>query len=526
MDNSKAAKRNFFMVENLNDEIRNLYFWSRFTANLIMKLIYFSTLILFFVFTHQTIQAQYEITERCLLAWEQMMDLKILSAKLTIQKEIKENPTNYYAYYVDQACDAIDLVIDASDMKYVEFSKSYEARRKIMDDKDADSPYYRACNSEMMLQMSSFNVLYGDKLTGVRNGYKAMKMTNKNADEFPDFGPSKKMSGFFNVANSNLPPFVQWIVNVFGIDSDARKGFDFLLDYFNEVKDTPGLNAEAALYVMLSYKMAVDPEKAFEFISVQDSSMLDFSIVNYFYANTAYRSGSNELAYETMLNFDLTGAEKPFLPYDYLMGKILLNKLDPDAIVYFDRYLKQTKNDNYQKEIYYKTALYYLVNGDENKFMYFKLQAEEKGKEVNERDTETMYDCSFKHIPNVDLTKAKLLIEGGYFLEAKPYLEDFIKSSNDYLLYLLEYNLLMGRLEIGLGNRKRAISFFDKVIELGEDEDFYPASEAAMRAGLTYVGHDNKKAKVYFEFSRDLYDSDYYVYIDAISKRELKMLEE
>ena len=59
----------------------------------------------------------------------------------------------------------------------------------------------------------------------------------------------------------------------------------------------------------------------------------------------------------------------------------------------------------------------------------------------------------------------------------------------------------------------------------GEDEDYYFASEAAMRMGLMFLNIDPEKSKRYFEMARDIYDSDYYEYIDDIAKRELILLD-
>lgn len=52
---------------------------------------------------NQQIHAEYVLSENCKLAYEQLMDLKISSARETLQQEIKQNPENYYAYYLDRS---------------------------------------------------------------------------------------------------------------------------------------------------------------------------------------------------------------------------------------------------------------------------------------------------------------------------------------------------------------------------------------------------------------------------------------
>lgn len=453
------------------------------------------------------------------------MDLKFSKARSTINKELKQNPTNYYAYYLEQCVDALALVTNPSEELYNDFVDDFDQRMEIIEEKDAASPYYLACRSEMLLQMCIFNVLYGDKLSGVRKGYRAYKDTYNNREKFPDFEMSKKMDGFFNVAVSNMPSFVRWAATVFGVSGNAEKGVSILKNYYEEVKEIPGLNLDAAVFVILPYKLNKEPVKAYDFIKTLDTTLINYKLINYFYINTAYRSGRNEIAYRELMDFDLSDTEDQFLPYDYMMGKVLLRELDSTAITYLQNYLRYTKNDNYIKETFYNIALYYLIYGSKEQFKYYKQMAFENGKAVNERDRETLYDSKLDYTPDVNLTRAKLLADGGYHKKAISELIAFEKTANTFLPYQLEYQLLKGRTLLANGNKKGAISAFNKVIEEGEDEDYYFACEAALRLGWIYLANDKALAEDYFEKSIDLYHSDFYEYLEEIANRELKLLE-
>lgn len=485
---------------------------------------YFILFLLVFVFG--SLKAEYTITANCSKAWEALLNLNTVTAKNLINKEIRENPDNYYAYYLAQTCDAFDLKINGSEEKYEQFVNDFEKRREIMDEHDTDSPYYLYCESEMLLQMAVFNVLNNDKLAGVKKGYRSYKKLYENIKLFPDFIFNNKLDGFFNVALSNLPPFVKFAASTFGVSGTSEKGFELLYEYFDEVKNDPGVNAEAALYMLLSYKLNKEPKNAFNFISQQDSSITERRIIKYFYANTAYRSGFNDIAYNSLSKFNPEKMEMDFISYDYMMGKIMLRMLDPRSSSHFDRYLKSSSEDNYKKEITYKLALSYLIRGDQNKFNFYKNLAQEQDNEITERDRETGYDCELKYTPDIVLTKSKLLLEGGYFSLFSETISKFTLTQNTPVPYELEYMLLNARYSLREANYVEAVTALKKVIEKGKNEDYYFASEAALLLGTYYQEKNNlTEAKKYIDLCLDLYESEYYEYIEEMAKRVLKKIE-
>ena len=469
-------------------------------------------------------KAEYSINENCVEAWQALLDLKINTAKAMLADEIRSNPKNYYAYYLAQTCDLYALVINGSEDNYERFTDQFERRRRIMDDKDTDSPYYLYCESEMYLQICIMNVFYGDKLTGIRKGYKAYKKLHDNMKLYPDFIMNNKLDGFFNITITNMPSFAKWAASVFGVSGDAENGFRLLHAYFDGVKENKGLKVEAALFLMFTYKLNNEPLKAYQFIRTQDSTVVDYRLIYYLYANTAYRSGFNEEAYNIFTKFDPSQCEIPFTWYDFMMGKILLRRLDQNAGEHLERFLQQTRERSYIKEINYKLAIFHLINDNKLKFETYKVASCEEGDDVTERDREAVYDCDLDYIPDIGLTKTRLLIEGDYLDQGLDYLDNFEMDDDTFQPYKLQYLFLKGRYDERTENFRKAIRSYKEVIELGKDEYYHFASEAALRIGLINMNTDQQKAEEYLELARELYDSDYYQYIDDMAKRELKKL--
>ena len=469
--------------------------------------------------------AAYDVNENCREAWMLLMDLRIDDAKEILSDEIKQNPENYYAYYLDQTCDAYKLLINSNTDDYEKFIKDYYIKREIMDDKDEDSPYYLSCYSEMEIQLGIFNIIKGDRLSGLRKAFSAYKNVYRNLDKFPYFKPSLKLDGFFNVAISNLPPFVKWAASFFGVEANPEYGFRVLNENYQSQKNIKGINAESALFVIFVAKINKTPEMVYDFTASLDSSVANTFIHRYFRANIAYRTGKNEEALRLLQQIDISQHAFADILYSYLMGKILLRNLDPNADIYLKRYLDHLQKKEYLKEINYQLALYYLINGDETKYLKHCEIVRDEGVDINERDREALYEASLDYIPDVYLAKAHLLLDGGYFQRADGFLKKYEAKESSITGHKLEYHFLKARHELAIGNNANAIKEFKKTIDLGVDEDYSFACEAALLLGNIYeITGDFESAEEYYELSFKLYQSDFYEYLEDKASKALKHL--
>ena len=469
--------------------------------------------------------ANYDVNENCKNAWMLLMDLRIKEAKQTLEREIQLNPHNYYAYYLDQTCDAYALFINSNDEDYAAFVENYEKRRRRMDDIDMDSPYYLACLSEMQLQVGVFNIIKGEHLSGLRKAYSSYRNTYKNLEKHPGFKQSLKLDGFFNVAISNIPPFVKWAAEFFGVSADPDYGFKVLYENYESQKNIRGIAAESALYIILTTKINKTPELIYDFTKSLDSSVSNTFIHKYFKANVAYRTGRNDEALATLQNIDTKEYAYADIVYSYLMGKILLRKLDDNAGYYLSGYLTKLEKQEYVKEMNYNLAIFYLINDNRLKFLHYSEIVRNEGKDLNERDGEALYDASLDYFPDVDLVEARLLLDGGYFDKFEVAISSFEAKNSELLAYELECFFLKARFNAENGNSKLAITQFKKVIELGEDKDYCFASEAALQLGNIYKEMSKTSlAKEYYDKSIKLYKSDYYEYIEDKAVKGLRSL--
>lgn len=470
--------------------------------------------------------ASYNPDENCRKAWMYLMDLKIDQAKKLIAEEIKKDPANYYCYYLDQTCDVFRLIINSDEKAYNEFLEHYKEKRKIMDGRDVSSPWYLLCASEMELQVAVFSVMHNSQMSGVAKGVAAYKDLHANMKGFSSFKPNHKLDGFFNVAIANLPPFVKWALSVMAVKVDITKGFSILSDYYQSQKNVPGFNAEAALYMILAAKINKTPEDLYGFVASLDTSISNRFIHRYFRANIAYWSGRNEEALNLLRNTRYESNPYADIIYNYMMGKILLRKGDPGAERFLLNYLGHLEKKEYVKEINYSLALFYLMNGNEKKYQQYCSVVRTKGMELNERDREALYDASLDYLPDVNLVKAKLAMDGGYVRSGSQAIAAFENSHRPVPAYEIEYHLLKGRLvELQL-NDNLAMAEYRKVISMGEGTAYYFASDAALRLGNICKKLGQKgMASEYYKKAIKLYKKRYYEYIEDKAVKGLREVE-
>ncbi len=489
----------------------------------ISKGIIFTSIITFLCFVGKS---QYTVTKNCELTWEAIMDLRFDDADSLIMVELNDNPTNYYATYLQQTSDAFRFMIAMSEEGYADICEKYNSRMEYLEGKDEDSPYYNACIAEMQLQVGMFNIIYGERLTGLRKAYGSYKKTYRNIEKFPEFNESYKLDGIFNVAISNMPPFVGWAVSFFGVSGSYIDGYRIMEEYYKRTDSIIGLRLEAVLYNILAFKLNKDPKTAYSFFDKLPIEYSEYKLLNYFKGNVAYRTGHNEEALEIISNMEIDENGYYFNGVNYLMGKILLRKLDTNCRGYLHTFLDNQKEGQYHKEINYQLALSFLIDGDLDGFEFFKSKSKESGNEITERDREAVCDYSKKYIPDANLIRAGLLLDGGYFYKAKYELEK-VRTSIDSreIQYKLHYLFLLGQMEYEKGNDSKAITYFNDVIKLGKKENYSFASHASLLLANIYEKSNADEAYEYYKQAKDLWNSGYYDYIEEISVKKIKIYE-
>ena len=490
---------------------------------------YRSIFFLSLLFSSQALfsQGNYQPNQACCDITNELMNLKVVTAKDNIREQLKKTPGNYYLYYLEQYADFVNLLIAPNEDKYNRFKDNYNAYRDLMDEGDKDSPYYYFIKSSMQLQMGIARLKSGDYLSGINLAFRSYKNTRRNTEKFPGFYGNNKMNGLFDLILSNIPPFIRGLAKMFGVKPTGQNPVALLEEYKDGVKNKKGLTAEADIFISLAYLLEKKPLKGFQHISSLQPEEYQIFLIKYFYGNLAYHAKENEKALEIFRTIDIHQPEVPFYPYYFLYGKILMNKLDPQAREYLQTFIDKTNGNDYLKQTHLYLAYYYLMNGDKEKYRTEMLLVLKQGSDKTERDRDALCDAKSEYTPDTTLLRATFLEKGGYFSAAAEKLKSYKFSLQHPVPDKLNYMLLNGKVALDLHDTINATGYFKEVIAIGEKERYYFACEAALNLGMIYeMQNDLQNSRYYYKLCDNLYNSDYYESILDKAEKGLERVEE
>jgi hypothetical protein len=472
--------------------------------------------------------ASYEITNGCEMALREILNLRLTTAQEILEAERVSSPENYYVDYLENYKDMVELYIRGDESSYRNYLERFENRLVKMKGKDVNSPFYDVVRAEMLAQTGLLNVINSDEIAGFLKILKANKLLKKNLEKYPDFSLNKKLYGVITVGIGNVPGGVKWAAKFFGFKGDTEEGFKYLETYKTEVEGRPGLFAESLIYMIFAYMIVADEQGAYEMLQQNYSDSIVTTLGNYLYANTLDRVGKTDESLEILNQvnaIDLEGGGT-FYPIVLLNSKGKLNRLDKDADQGWLMYLENSKSENFKKESCNRLSLHYLLHNQNEKYEYYHKKIAEFPKAVMRADREAEVDFTKFAKINIEILKAHLLVNGGYFSRADSVLDN-INRAELTVPEQVFYVLLEGQIEAGEGELEKALVLFNEAILKGSEISEHYAAESALLAGnLAYNNKDYSTATYYYKLCQTIKceNNVYRQNIHKTSKSQLRKL--
>jgi tetratricopeptide (TPR) repeat protein len=186
-------------------------------------------------------------------------------------------------------------------------------------------------------------------------------------------------------------------------------------------------------------------------------------------------------------------------------GVARLNRLEKGADHHLNRFLRETRGMHYIKEAYQKLAWYELVNDQPEKYLKYMEACKVHGASVIDEDLTALHEARLNRVPERHLLQARILFDGGYYEQARSYLEHEAPKTYSNPEFQLEYLYRLGRIHHQLGHSQQALDYYEKTILKGKDEGYYFACNAALMSGFLYEKIDDvERAKEYFSLALDI----------------------
>ncbi len=442
-----------------------------------------------FVFTSFCLSAQtFDFNDNCRKAYNATIALKLNEGSLLLKAEVKKNPDNLIALYLENYVDFLTVYTSDTRSEYELLKKNKEVRLSLLMSGDPRSPYYLFTQAEVNLQWAALSIKFGEYMNSIFEIRKAYKLLEENEKEFPDFNANKKSLGVLYALLGSVPDKYKWGVNLLGMEGSVEKGISYLKETveFGKKNDFIYQEETVTIYAFLLLHLQNDGETAWEIIKTNGFPKKGNLMNVYTCAHIGVYGKHTDEALR-ILNAQPTGnGFAPFAFLNYLTGLAKLNKIDSDADSYFKKFVAEYKGENHIKSSFQKIAWSYLQKGDTVNYFHFINKAENLGGSMVDADKQALKEAQGSRMPNISLLRARLLFDGGYYQKAADEMNKISEANFRTVEEQTEYFYRTARIYDEWNKKDSAIILYNKTIEKGKDLPRYFAANAAFESGKIY----------------------------------------
>jgi tetratricopeptide (TPR) repeat protein len=481
---------------------------------------------LFFFFTFlptgksQT-EYRFDFNSDCRKAYGEIIRLKLGTGRQIIETEKKIHPGNLIPYLLDNYIDFFTLFFNQDPEEFRKRKSSAEQRLTLLKKGDPSSPYYLFSRSVIYFQWAAIDIKFGEHWDAAWYFRKSFLAGRENLEKFPGFQPSLMLQGSMQVAAGTIPPGLQRLSSLLGIHGTIDSGMKNLENMLNS-RDSEALifHDEAAFYYLyLKFYILNERDQVFEYIRHQNWNTRDNHLFAYLVANLSLNNQDASVTEEIIRQLNRDPAYLDMPVWDMQLGYATADRLDPQSIVYMERFLGRFKGEFYVKDALQKISWIYYLQHEPEKAQAARARILVMGNTETDADKLALKEAEAGRWPDETLLKARLLDDGGYYSRALQVLSAKQISSFSDPADLLEYNYRMGRIYDALDRKTEALTAYQKALSLGENRHEYYGARAALQMGYIYEGRGKKKlALTYFKKVLDMKSHDYKNALDQKAK--------
>jgi hypothetical protein len=486
-------------------------------------------LLLLFIFLTCTVtaRANFSFNANCIDAYKAIYSFRINEAKLLIQKEKEQNPQNGIIILLENYIDYFGLLASESKTDYDRLKDNRSARVSKLGNNEKNSPYYLFSQAEVYMQWGLLKAKFGDYFSSSMDLKKAANLLRDNAQKYPDFLPDQKSIGLINVIFGAIPSNLKSVTRFLGMSGNVQGGIKQLEELRTTLPRTKySFYKDEVAFFLCNIDIDILRNKnnytrlASYLADMENNGLLKVYLQGY----TALKTAHNDEA----IGF-LEGAPKSNQYLDvpaiyYLLGNAKLNRLDKDAPVFLNKYIRDYKGRNYIKDAYLKIAYFYLLENDIKKYDSSLQLVRSKGYTLDEKDQQALREANDDR-PDTDLLKARFYFDGGYYNKALAEIKNKNANNLELLRDKIELFYRLGRIYEKTDKLNDALVNYQRAINLGKTSRYYYAANAAVRVGNIYEQkRDFNRAANFYNQAINMKDHEYQTGIQNEAKEGLKRI--
>ena len=469
------------------------------------------------------------INDNCKLAYTDILSLRFDDAKEKIALERRQNPDNLLVNYLDNYIDFLKVTLSEDEVYFNSIENKVDETIRLINKLDDSSRFKKYFLGNIYLQWATVNLRFQNYITGIIQLNKSYRLVSENDKDFPKFFPNKISLGVLHIMIGIVPDSYQWLLNLVSIKGTVSEGkieLEYALEQSNSNPSFNFLSNEIIFYKgMVELSLSPDPNLASYILSKIEEKANNNLLLSYLAINILMKNGENDNALKMFNRIDYKYNYFPFYYMDYLKGECYLRRLDlSNSEQSLEIFRNNFSGVNYMKDAQLKIAWCSLLNGDTAKYLSKIAAIRNIGTmdlDADKRAQEISFD---KSIPNINLLKARLLFDGGYYYGADSII-NLISIKDLNTLDITEFHYRSARISHALNNNEKAKLKYIQTIYLGNGLPNYYAGNSALKLGNIYeIEGDTINALTYYKLCSDMDFIEYRNSIRGKAKQGIQRL--
>ncbi|MCB9032700.1 MAG: hypothetical protein H6553_02570 [Chitinophagales bacterium] len=478
----------------------------------------FTTYILLLFISLHSYSNTVDWNENCTNAYQAIFQFKLDKAQKIIDLEQKNNSENVIPIFLEDYIDFFSYYVSEETIYYNKIKNNFNSKIKIIQSADKSSPYTLYCEAEIRLHYALCKLKNNEYLNAVMEVKRAHDALKENEKKFPDFKANLKSLGLLHTIFGAIPDKYKFGAKLLGFKGSIDQGMQELNQV---VKDKTFLFREEAviLYAFLQLHLVKQEDKAWQLIQNANLSTSDNLLNTFVKANMAMHTGKNQLCIDIITNQPKSSDFFPISYLDFMLGTAKLQKLDSDANIYFKKYINNFKGKSYIKEAYRKLAWHDVLINSGSNYKAYMLQCKNFSEAPTDEDKSAQREAERNTIPNKQLLKARVLMDGNYLSSALENINKVVFKNLANNREKLEYYYRKARIYDELNQTANASKYYQITIDQGSKFDYYFAANACIKLGnILEKQNKNQSALNYYNKALQLKKDEYEDSINAEAK--------
>lgn len=420
------------------------------------------------------------VNENCKNALKLVYELKFFEAENLLLQEKTENK---YPFYIINSIKFLKVLLNEQDIDYENYKKDFSNTIQLFESENFNSPECFSIISEMNFRMAIIKFKMGDKVSGAINFYKSYRVLIQGIAKYKNNENLLKLFAFFKILFGAVPDDYLWIADLIGIKGDINSGSNFInLKHKYYIKENSAKSIEYTVLKVITNDIFAEENS--NNINIDDLN-LENSLIRISYLVSLIHHGKSELASEIVNKYTQSNNDYYIIYFEYLKGLINLYRLDIDANIYLEKFVNTFEGKNFFKTAYQKLSWYYLIFYNKEKFEKNSAFIKEKGIAQFDADIQAISEINHYNFNNIDLLKARLLFDGGYYEKSEAILKNNLNNKN---LLNVQDEIFYRLARIAQKNKKNndAIEYYNQIIAKYNNQTNYFCAVAFMNLGALY----------------------------------------